>query len=66
MILHFFFILTIFDFDFCRFSTFAVSRLSTFDSSTRRLAVAVGMFLGASISSDHFPSFENVENFVLS
>ena len=44
--------------DFCR--------KSTFDSSTRRLAVAVGMFLGASISSDHFPSFENVENFVLS
>ena len=47
-----------------RFSTFP--RKSTFDSSTRRLAVAVGMFLGASISSDHFPSFENVENFVLS
>ena len=61
MILHFFFILTIFDLDFCRFSTFAVSRLSTL-----RLAVAVGMFLGASISSVHFPSFENVENFVLS
>ena len=53
----FFFMLTIFC-DFCR--------KSTFDSSTRRLAVAVGMFLGASISSDHFPSFENVENFVLS
>lgn len=35
----FFFILTIFDFDFCRFPTYAVSRLSTlrlFDSSTRR------------------------------
>ena len=42
-------------------------RNSTFDSSTRRLdRDAVGTCLGASISSDHFPSFENVENFVLS
>ena len=39
--------------DFCRLSTC-------------QLAIAVGMFLGARISSNHFPSFENVENFVLS
>ena len=53
---------TSFFFLYLRYSaTFAVSRLSTL-----RLTVAVGMFLGASISSDHFPSFENVENFVLS